>query len=537
MSASLSSDDLPDDLISLRALVAAERAKLADEHARHEAEIARLEAQLTERDSEVERLNAIIHGLMRHRFGKRSEKLDPDQQALALDDLETALEAAKADQEERNPTLKEKRKGERSKKRGELPPGLPKIERIIDIDSKVCPCCGEDMHVIGEDKTSRLHTIPAQRFELVTRRPKYACRACTDGVHQAPAPPSIVEGGLPTEATIAHMLVAKYADHLPVYRQWQMLQREGIHIQRSVLIGWVGRGAWALIPIAERMLEKLKTSTKLFCDETTAPVLDPGRGRTKKGYLWSIARDDRPWGGAESPGVVYCYAPGRGGEHIIKRLAGFQGVLQVDGYSAYNALADSRFEGDVSLAFCWAHLRREFYDIAQASNAPIAQEALVRIAALYAVEAEIRGKSADVRRAARQAKTRPLMEALKTWFEAKLSVVSQKSGIAKAVRYALKRWDGLTLFLEDGRIEIDNNTVERSIRGIALNRKNALFAGSDEGGRLWGVVASIIETCKLNGVEPHAYLTDVLAKIAGGWSNRRLDELLPWAYAQQVADT
>jgi transposase len=305
VSALSSSEDLPDDPVALRTLVAAERARHADERARHEAEIARLEEQITERDSEVERLKAIIHGLMRHRFGKRSEKLDPDQQALALDDLETALEAAKADEEERNPVLKEKRKTERSKKRNELPPGLPKIERVVDIDSKVCPCCGEDLHVIGEDKSSRLHTIPAQRFELITRRPKYACRACTDGVHQAPAPPSLVEGGLPTEATIAHMLVAKYADHLPVYRQWQMLKREGIHIERSVLIGWVGRGAWALKPVAARMLEKLKASTKLFCDEMTAPVLDPGRGRTKKGYLWSIARDDRPWGGLEPPGVVY----------------------------------------------------------------------------------------------------------------------------------------------------------------------------------------------------------------------------------------
>ena len=539
MPASTPSDDLPDDPVALRALFVAERAKHEAEIAGLEAqitersrEIARLEEQVTERDAEVERLNAMLHAFRRHRFDKRSEKLDADQQALALDDLETA----KADQEERNPALTEKRKAaQRSKKRNELPPGLPKIERVIDIGSKVCPCCGGELHKIGEDKTSRLHTIPAQHVEFITRRPKYACRACTDGVHQAPAPPSLIEGGMPTEATVAHMLVSKYANHLPIYRQWQMLQREGINIERSVLIGWVGRGGWALKPVAARLLEKLKTSTKLFCDETTAPVLDPGRGRTKKGYLWAIARDDRSWGGSEPPGVFYCYAPGRGGEHIVKRLAGFEGVLQVDGYSAYNALADSRFEGQVSLAFCWAHVRRDFYDIAERSNAPIAQEALTRIAALYAIEGEIRGKSADERRDLRQAKTKPLIEALKTWFEAKRTVVSKKSSIAEAIRYALKRWEGLTLFLEDGRIEIDNNVVERSIRGIALNRKNALFAGSDEGGELWGVVASLIETCKLNGVEPHAYLTDVLTKIAGGWSNRRLDELLPWAYVKKPA--
>lgn len=528
MTALATSEDLPGDPAALRALIIAERAK-------HAAEIARLEAEVGERDGEVARLNAIINTLQRRQFDKRSEKLDSDQQNLVFDDLETALEAAKAEEEERNPALKEKRRAAlRSKKRSELPSHLPKIERVIDIESRICPCCGGDLHAIGEDKSVRLHTIPAQRYALVTRRPKYACRACEEGVHQAPAPPSLVEGGLPTEATIAHMLVAKYADHLPIYRQWQMLQREGVDIDRSVLIGWVGRGAWALKPIAARMLEKLKASTKLFCDETTAPVLDPGRGRTKKGYLWAIARDDRPWGGSEPPGVVYCYAPGRGGEHIIRRLAGFEGVLQVDGYSAYNALADARFDGSVSLAFCWAHVRREFYDIAQDSNAPIAQEALVRIAALYAVEARIRGTSDYARRAVRQAETRPLIESFKTWLEAKLSAVSKKSGIAEAIRYALKRWDGLTLFLEDGRIEIDNNTVERSMRPIALNRKNALFAGSDEGGELWGVVASIIETCKLNGVEPHAYLTDVLTKIAGGWPNKRLDELLPWAYAKSA---
>lgn len=288
----------------------------------------------------------------------------------------------------------------------------------------------------------------------------------------------------------------------------------------------------ALKPVVARMLEHLKRSDKLFCDETRAPVLDPGRGRTKTGYLWAIARDDRPWGGPAPPGVVYTYAPGRGGEHALACLVGFHGVLQVDAYAAYNALAD---RGGVKLAYCWAHLRRDFFDIAAGGNAPIASEALQRIAALYAIEEKIRGRSADERHAVRQTETKPLIEALKTWLEQKLEIVAKRGRLGEAIRYGLTRWEGFTRFLDDGCIEIDSNIVERSIRPIALNRKNALFAGSDEGGVAWGVVASLIETCKLNGVEPHSYLADVLAKLADRWPMSRIDELLPWAYIKPAA--
>jgi transposase len=523
MSASPPSEELPDDPAALRALILAERA-------RHAAEIA-------SRDNEVARLAAIIKKLQRRQFGKSSEKLDPDQLQLALDDVETAIAAAEAEEEDRNATLKAKRLARDPVKRAVLPPHLPRVEIIVDVEDKTCPCCGAALHRIGEDKSERLDAIPAQHRVLVTRRPKYACRACEGAVVQAPAPARLIESGLPTEAMIAHMLVCKYADHLPIYRQWKILERQGIEIDRSCMTGWAGRGAGALKLIAARMLEKLKASTKLFCDETTAPVLDPGRGRTKTGYLWSIARDDRPWAGPDPPGVVYCYAPGRGAEHVLAQLAGFSGVLQVDGYSAYNALTDSkRFEGEVKLAFCWAHFRRDFYDIAASGNAPIAQEALTRIAAIYAVEEKIRGQSNETRRAVRQLETKPLVDQLKTWLAAKLDIVPRKSNIAEAIRYGLKRWEGLSRFLDDGRIEIDNNTVERSIRPIALNRKNALFAGSDEGGVLWAVAASLIETCKLNGVEPHAYLTDVLTKIAQSWPRSRIDELLPWAYVKPAGE-
>jgi transposase len=491
--------------------------------------IRRLSDALAVREHEVERLAGIIKKLQRMQFGKSAEKLDPDQLRLALDDLEMALAAAEA---ESDATLKASRAQRGPAKRGALPAHLPRVEIVVDIETKSCPCCGGALHVIGEDRSERLDVIPAQHRVLVTRRPKYGCRACEGAVVQAPAPGRLIESGLPTEAMIAHVLVSKYADHLPLYRQWQILARQGIEIDRSCLAEWAGRGAWALKPIVTRMLEHLKRSDKLFCDETRAPVLDPGRGRTKTGYLWAIARDDRPWGGPAPPGVVYTYAPGRGGEHALACLAGFKGVLQVDAYAAYNALTDA---GGVTLAYCWAHLRRDFFDIAAGGNAPIASEALARIAALYAIEGKIRGLGAGERHAIRQAEAKPLVDALKTWLEQKLDIVAKRGRLGEAIRYGLTRWDGFTRFLDDGRIEIDSNIVERSIRTIALNRKNALFAGSDEGGAAWGVVASLIETCKLNGVEPHAYLADVLAKLADGWPMSRIDALLPWAYVKHAA--
>ena len=257
-------------------------------------------------------------------------------------------------------------------------------------------------------------------------------------------------------------------------------------------------------------------------------VLDPGRGRTKTGQLWAYARDDRPWSGPAPPAVAYVYAPDRKAERPAAHLQGFRGILQVDGYAGYRSLEEA---GQVQLAFCWSHVRRPFYEIAAGGAAPIAAEALARIAALYAIEAEIRGRSAHERRAVRQEKTRPLVDSLKTWLEAQLSAVSQKSTIAVAIRYVLTRWSGLTRFLDDGRVEIDSNVVERTIRPLALNRKNALFAGSDGGGEHWAILASLIETCKLNGVDPQAYLTDLFARLVAGYPINRLDQLLPWSWA------
>jgi len=511
-------DTLPTDPDALRALLLAERA-------RHAEAIARVAHERDAAIGESARLRAVIQALQRHRFGRRSEQLDPDQLALGLEDTEQALAAAEAKEDATRPA--HARSARRRVNRGALPKNLPRIETIIDIESRSCPCCGGALHAIGEDVAERLDVIPAQFRVLVVRRPKYACRTCPGTVVQAPAPPRLIEGGLPTEGLVAHVIVGKYADHLPLYRQAQIYARQGIELDRSTLADWVGRAAWFLRPLHERLLDHLRASTKLFADETTAPVLDPGRGRTKTGQLWAYARDDRAWCGTAPPAVVYVYAPDRKSDRPVQHLKGFRGVLQVDGYAGYGALAAT---GTVQLAFCWAHWRRKFYEIAQAGNAPIASEALARIAAIYAIEAEIRGQGAEARRSVRQGRTKPLVEELKTWLESQLAAVSRKSTIAEAMRYGLSRWDSLVRFLDDGRIEVDSNVVERTVRPIALNRKNAVFAGSDGGGEHWAILASLIETCKLNGIDPQAYLADILARIANDHPINRIDELLPWAW-------
>ena len=384
-------ETLPDDPDTLKAMLVAERAR-------------------------NERLIQIIKEMQRHRFGRRAETLPEDQMLLALEEVEQTEAGAAADAEGTSAAERENAARKRRTNRGALPPHLPRIETIVDIDDKACPCCKGLLHRIGEDVSERLDIVPAQFRVLVVRRPKYACRACEDVVVQPPAPARLIEGGLPTEATVAQVLVAKYADHLPLYRQAQIYARQGINLDRSTLADWVGRAAWHLRPVHERLLAHIRSSTKIFADETTAPVLDPGRGRTKTGQLWAYARDDRPWGGADPPAVAYVYAPNRKAEQPIAHLAGFKGVLQVDGYAGYRPLAE---KGDVQLAFCWTHVRRRFYELALGGAMPIASEALERISALYAIEKELRGRSADERRAVRQEKTRPLLLELEPWLRQK----------------------------------------------------------------------------------------------------------------------
>ncbi len=491
--------------------------------------VERLTAANTYAEAEIARLTAIIAAFQRHRFGARSEKLDAEQLDLAFEELDQALSRVRAATDAAVAAPRDAKP--RRANRGALPAHLERIEQVITPPSTACPCCAKPMHVIGEDVAERLDVVPASFRVLVTRRPRYGCRACEGRIVQAPAPPRIVEGGMPTEGLVAHVVVGKYADHLPLYRQAQIYARQGVHLDRSTLADWVGRAAWWLTPLRDHLLGQLRRSAKLFADETTCPVLDPGRGRTKTGQLWAYARDDRPWAGTDPPAVVYVYAPDRKAERPIAHLAGFAGVLQVDGYVGYAALARC---GDVQLAFCWSHVRRYFYELAAKGTSPVATETLARIARLYAVEGGVRGRSPDERRAARHEYSRPIVNDLRLFLDTRAAQASRKSKLAEAIAYACTRWDGLTRFLADGRVELDSNVVERAIRPLALNRKNALFAGSDDGGDHWAVIASLIETCKLNAVDPQAWIANTLTRLAAGHSNRYLDDLMPWHFNPAV---
>jgi transposase len=520
---SYTAPQLPTDIATLQALLAQARAER--------------DAALAERDhlqSQNDRLQHLLRQLQRAQFGRRSEKLDPEQLYLALEDIEQAIAATEADDDKRDPIRARTRAEKRRVNRGALPAHLPRVHVTIEPDDTSCPCCRAPMHLIGEETSQRLDVIPVQFRVLVTHRPKYACRACEQAVVQAPAPERLIKGGLPTEAMVASVLVAKYAWHLPLYRQAQMLAAQGLDIRRAVLAFWVGYAAAELKPVYVRLRELILASGKIAVDETVAPVLDPGRGRTKQGYFWAVARDDRPWGGTDPPAIAFSYAPGRGAIHGLKLLEGYRGIVQCDGYAAYKKIAAAPGEA-ITLAFCWTHLRRRFFDIAKGGDAPIASEALERIAALYAIEKTIRGMSADERRRVRQDKSKPLVASLRAWLEQQLARVSAKAPIADEIRYGLNHWDGLTRFLDDGRIELDTNCVERGIRPIVLNRKNALFAGHDLGAENWAGIASLIETCKLTGVDPQTYLTDVLTKLVNLWPASRIDELMPWAWANKLA--
>ena len=494
-----------------------------------------------ERDAaiaELAHLKFYVDRLQNTQFGKSSEKRDANQVPLPLENMAQPVAAQAPDSgDERGQSTAAK---QRKANRGNLPDHLPQVHETLYPDDTNCPCCRAAMHVIGEDQSKRLDVIPAQFRVLVTHRPKYACRACEGAIVQAPAPERLIKAGLPTEALVAFIIVSKYAWHLPLYRQAQMLALQGIKLDRSTLAFWVAYAAGELAPVYERLKAHLKASLKINVDETTAPVLDPGRGRTKTGYFWAIARDDRPWGGPEPPGVVFTYAPGRGAVHAYNVLKGYSGIVQCDGYPAYKTLvAPARAKLpklDITLAFCWTHWRRYFTDIERSGPAPIAAEAIRRIGQLYGLEKIIRGKSAEERRVFRQERSRPIVEALKAWLQSELAKVSESSTIADALRYGLSHWQGLTRFLEDGRIELDTNAVERAIRPIALGRKNHLFSGHDCGAQNWASIASLIETAKLQEINPQDYLTDVLTKLVNGWPMSDIDSLLPWAWVATGAE-
>ena len=523
---------LPDDVGAMRALLLQTWRERDEAVAQRDTLVAERDTVTRERDAlaaQNERLRHLLAKLKRAQFGRKSERLPEEQLQLAFEEIEASIAANEADAEKRSAALRRKHAEARRAGRGRLPAHLPRVEVVLEPEDVACPCCRGEMAVIGHDTSERLDVIPSQFRVLVTRRPKLACRACEGVVVQAPAPERLIPGGMPTEAAVAQVLASRYADHVPLYRQSQILARQGVEIGRDTLASWVGTAAVEIAPVVARLREILLGSARLFADETTLPVLDPGRGRTKKGYAWAIARDDRPWGGADPPAVVFRYAPGRGKEHAAALLAGYRGILQCDGYAAYKGVSASG-EG-ITLAFCWAHVRREFFDLTKGGTAPIAEEALRRIAALYAVEAEVRGKPPDLRRAARQAKSRALVEELFTWLGAQLARLPGRAPTAGAIRYALNHREGLERFLGDGRIEIDSNVVERAIRPLCLSRKNALFASGDDGGARWAAVASLIETCKMNAVDPQRYFSDVLTRLVNGWPQSRIDELMPWHWA------
>lgn len=485
-------------------------------------------ALVSTRDDEIGRLQVIIRQLQRAQYGRRSERLDPDQLALALEELDADVAGIVAGIAESVPAQSAAEPS--PSRRKPLPAHLDREERLLDIDSKGCARCGGVLHPIGESVSEMLDWVPATLRVIRIRRPKYACRHCAT-VTQVSAPERVIAGGLATPALLAHVLISKYCDHLPLYRQSQIFARQGIELERSTLAGWVGGACWWLDALHAKLGQEILATDHLFADDTPLPVLDPGRQRTKTGRLWVYVRDQRGWSGPAPPAAIYYYEADRRAQRPKDHLKTYRGTLHVDGYAGFEQLTVG---GHIVLASCWAHTRRKFYEIAKADGSPIAEQAVRRIAELYALEARIRGMTPVERRALRQEASRPLVDALRVWLEVELQRLSVRGKLAEAIRYALARWTSLTRFLDDGRVELDTNPVERAIRPVALGRKNHLFAGSDGGGKRWAIMASLIETCKLNNVEPCAYLADVLQRMLDGHPGNHLDQLLPWNWKHQT---
>lgn len=536
--------DLPPEVVKAFAAMQFELSVERAARQHEQAVVAEKDAFITELKELIEKLEGQVHDYRRTKFGPKSEKLDSAQMELALEDLETAIAETQARiaavekkievSASNDPSKAAPRK---ERKARELPEHLPRVERVIEPESIVCPCGCGNMVRIGEDRTERLDRVPARYEVIVTIRPRYACPKGRAGVVQARAPAHLLEGSWPTEALLAEIAVSKHSEHMPLNRQAEVMARHGVPIDRTVLADWMGRTGSEIAPVVEHLAKRLLLeSTRLYVDETTAPVLDPGRGKTKTGYLWAVLRDDRGWNGSAVSGVVFHYRPGRKGEYAAEILDGFNGTIQVDAYGGYSHLATTDRVGGapLKLAFCWAHGRRKLIKAAPKSGSPIVDEALVRIAALYKIEDSIRGSDPEHRRAVRQALSAPLVDEFFTWIAAQAERVSRKSDLGKALAYMLTRQEGFRLFLDDGHVDIDSNLVENAIRRPAMNRRNALFAGHDEGGRNWARFASLIGTCKMNGVEPYAYLCDLFTRLANGHLAKDIDALMPWAYAARI---
>jgi transposase len=518
---------------------ASEIADLRSQLAEREAELATARAELTGAHLLIDQYKAQLHKLRRMKFGQSSEALDTliHQLELRLEDLEEG-EARRVAANDCAPRLP--RPERRHPVRRPLPVHLPR-EEIIHSPGDICPGCGgTHFSKLGEDVTDVLDKIPARLKVIRHIRPKLSCRAC-ETIIQAPAPDLPIEKGRPGAGLIANVVVSKYLDGLPLYRQSAILAREGIEIERATLADWVGHAAWWLSPLAAMIGAIVIAAEVIHTDDTPIKVLAPGHGKTRTGRIWTYLVDERPWQGSRPPAAYYGYSPDRKGERPRDHLASFRGIIQADAFSGYEALVrQSGPPGSnaprIMHAACWAHARRKLVDEYERTKSPIAEEVLKRIAELYEVEALMTGASATQRRKIRQQQAVPILSDLKTWFQIQRRRLSSKNGLAKALQYALTRWDQLALSTTDGRIGIDNNPAERSLRGIAVTRKNFLFLGSDAGGERAAVLYTILETAKLNGLNPEAYLAGVIERMAKGHPINRLTELLPWNCNKQVAD-
>jgi transposase len=510
----ISPDQLPDDAEALKRIITA----MAQDAIVAQTEIAKLRFQLAR--------------YRRAEFGRSSEKL-----ARETDQLELTIEALETDQAERlaaaSPIVAaaiEAASEAQKPARRALPEHLPR-EEIVHPAPCACPACGGPLRRIADEVSETLDYVPG-RFKVIRHvRAKLSCRAC-DTVVAAPAPDHAIARGRAGASLLAHIVVSKYDDHLPLYRQAEIFARDGVDLETSTLSGWVGATAAALAPLVDALAADVLTSDTLHVDDTPVPVLAPGTGKTKTGRLWTYVRDERPFAGNRPPAALFFYSPDRKGEHPRAHLKGFSGVIHVDGYAGFNELFA---DGKIAESGCWAHVRRKFFDVHAATGSPVAKEALDRIGQLYGVEETIKGMVPDHRRRERQQRSKPIAAALAAWTDETVSKLSRKSELAAAFRYMKTRWIALARCFDDGRLVLDNNPAERALRCVAIGRKNYLFAGSDAGGRRAAAMYSLIETAKLNGIDPQAYLADLLERI-GDHSAKRIAELLPWNW-KPAADT
>lgn len=473
---------------------------------------------------QIEHLKLVIEKYRRMLFGTKSEKLagELEQLELQLEELETSEAAEEAAEDKKTETLSAGRPPRRPRRKP-LPEDLPREVVTHLPEHDCCPGCGGALRQFGEDVSEQLERVPAT-FKVIRHvRPKFACNHC-ERVVEAPAPSRPIERGLAGPALLAHVLMSKYGHHLPLYRQAEIFAREGVDLDRSTLAGWVGATSELLAPLVSALRGHVMAGQKLHADDTPVPVLAPGNGRTKTGRLWTYVRDDRPAGDQTPPAVWFAYSEDRKGEHPRRHLKDFTGALQADAYAGFHHLYGT---GRIYEVACWAHARRKFYEIHALHASPATSEALAKIAALYAIEDEIRSKPAEFRCEVRQSRAKPLIDELHKWMDKTVRKLSPKSETAAAIRYSLSRWRALARYIDDGRLEIDNNSAERALRVVALGRKNYLFAGSDAGGERAAAFYSLIGSAKLNGIDPEHYLRTVLASIADHPVNRIAD-LLPW---------